>query len=190
MILKIFIFFLFSSSSNENKWYSKFLDTIYTPSGVSFNAFIDQRQFDMNSKISAYVEVVDSLHLLIEIDHETIILKGDTIKTYNKKTNQLIIDKLIDADVGIFSLLSGNLRGVDIYNSTLLKNIIQINFSLPSLDYNGFIEILKSGKPKRMRLAFSSDQYIEILIKDFKEGGLSKFNGFNPNPSEIINLYE
>ena len=71
MILKIFIFFLFSSSSNENKWYSKFLDTIYTPSGVSFNAFIDQRQFDMNSKISAYVEVVDSLHLLIEIDQET-----------------------------------------------------------------------------------------------------------------------
>tara|TARA_B100001540_G_C15521737_1_gene512783 strand:+ start:110 stop:682 length:573 start_codon:yes stop_codon:yes gene_type:complete len=190
MILKIFIFFLFSFSSNENKWYSKFLEAMYTPSGVSFNALIDQRQFDINSKISAYVEVVDSLHLLIEIDHETIILKGDTIKTYNKKTNQLIIDKLIDADVGIFSLLSGNLRGVDIYNSTLLKNIIQINFSLPSLDYNGFIEILKSGKPKRMRLAFSSDQYIEILIKDFKEGGLSKFNGFNPNPSEIINLYE
>ena len=190
MILKIFIFFLFSFSSNENKWYSKFLEAMYTPSGVSFNALIDQRQFDINSKISAYVEVVDSLHLLIEIDQETIILKGDTIKTYNKKTNQLIIDKLIDADVGIFSLLSGNLRGVDIYNSTLLKNIIQINFSLPSLDYNGFIEILKSGKPKRMRLAFSSDQYIEILIKDFKEGGLSKFNGFNPNPSEIINLYE
>jgi len=190
MILKIFIFFLFSSSSNENKWYSKFLDTIYTPSGVSFNAFIDQRQFDMNSKISAYVEVVDSLHLLIEIDQETIILRGDTIQTYNKKTNQLIIDRLIDTDVGIFSLLSGNLRDVDIYKPTLLKNTIQINFSLPSFDYNGFIEILKSGEPKRMRLAFSGDQYIDISIKDFKEGGLSKFNGFNPNPKEIINLYE
>ena len=31
----------------------------------------------------------------------------------------------------------------------------------------GSFEILKSGKPKRMRLAFSSDQYIEILIKHF-----------------------
>ena len=192
MILKIFIFFLFSFSSNEdkNKWYSKFLEAMYTPSGVSFNAIIDQKQFDMNSKISAYVEVVDSLHLLIEIDNETIILRGDTIQTYNKKTNQLIIDRLIESDVGIFSLLSGNLREIKINKTTFIKNTIQINFSIPSLNYQGLLEILKSGKPKRMRLTFSKDQFIDIAIRDFKKGGLSKFNKFNPSPTEIINLYE
>ena len=192
MILKIFIFFLFSFSSNEdkNKWYSKFLEAMYTPSGVSFNAIIDQKQFDMKSKISAYVEVVDSLHLLIEIDKETIILRGDTIQTYNKKTNQLIVDRLIEGDVGIFSLLSGNLREIDIIKTIPFKNTIQINFSMPSIDYKGFVEILKSGEPKRMRLAFSNDQYIDISIKDFKEGELFKFNRFNPSPTEIINLYE
>ena len=192
MILKIFIFFLFSFSSNEdkNKWYSKFLEAMYTPSGVSFNAIIDQKQFDINSKISAYVEVVDSLHLLIEIDKETIILRGDTIQTYNKKTNQLIIDRLIEGDVGIFSLLSGNLREINIIKTIPFKNTIQINFSIPSMDYTGFVEILKSGEPKRMRLAFSNDQYIDISIKDFKEGELFKFNKFNPSPAEIINLYE
>ena len=75
MILKIFIFFLFSFSSNEdkNKWYSKFLEAMYTPSGVSFNAIIDQKQFHMNSKVSAYVEVVDSLHLLIDISNSSLI---------------------------------------------------------------------------------------------------------------------
>ena len=192
MILKIFIFFLFSFSSNEdkNKWYSKFLEAMYTPSGVSFNAIIDQKQFDMNSKISAYVEVVDSLHLLIEIDKETIILRGDTIQTYNKKTNQLIIDRLIESDVGIFSLLSGNLREIKINKTTFIKNTIQINFSIPSLNYQGLLEILKSGKPKRMRMTFSKDQFIDIAIRDFKKGGLSKFNKFNPSPTEIINLYE
>lgn len=192
MILKIFIFFLFSFCSNEdkNKWYSKFLEAMYTPSGVSFNAIIDQKQFDMNSKISAYVEVVDSLHLLIEIDNETIILRGDTIQTYNKKTNQLIIDRLIEGDVGIFSLLSGNLREININKTTSLKNTIQINFSVPSLNYQGFLEILKSGRPKRMRLTFSNDQFINITIRDFKKGGLSRFNKFNPSPIEIINLYE
>ena len=192
MILKIFIFFLFSFSSNldKNKWYSKFLEAMYTPSGVSFNAIINQKQFDMNSKISAYVEVVDSLHLLIEINKETIILRGDTIQTYNKETNQLIIDRLIDSDIGIFSLLSGNLREINIIKTIPFKNTIQINFSIPSMDYTGFVEILKSGEPKRMRLAFSNDQYIDISIKDFKEGELFKFNKFNPSPAEIINLYE
>ena len=192
MILKIFIFFLFSFSSNEdkNKWYSKFLEAMYAPSGVSFNAIIDQKQFDINSKISAYVEVVDSLHLLIEIDKETIILRGDTIQTYNKKTNQLIIDRLIEGDVGIFSLLSGNLREININKTTSLKNTIQINFSIPSLNYQGYLEILKSGGPKRMRLTFSNDQFINITIRDFKKGALSKFNKFNPSPIEIINLYE
>ena len=192
MLLKIFIFFLFSFSSNldKNKWYSKFLEAMYTSSGVSFNAIINQKQFDMNSKISAYVEVVDSLHLLIEINKETIILRGDTIQTYNKETNQLIIDRLIDSDIGIFSLLSGNLREIDIIKTIPFKNTIQINFSMPSIDYKGFVEILKSGEPKRMRLAFSNDQYIDISIKDFKEGELFKFNKFNPSPAEIINLYE
>ena len=192
MILKIFIFFLFSFSSNldKNKWYSKFLEAMYTPSGVSFNAIINQKQFDMNSKISAYVEVVDSLHLLIEINKETIILRGDTIQTYNKETNQLIIDRLIDSDVGVFSLLSGNLREIKIHKTIPFKNTIQINFSIPSMDCKGFVEILKSGEPKRMRLAFSNDQYIDISIKDFKEGELFKFNRFNPSPTEIINLYE
>jgi hypothetical protein len=192
MILKIFIYFLFLFSSNldKNKWYSKFLEAMYTPSGVSFNAIINQKQFDMNSKISAYVEIVDSLHLLIEIDKETIILRGDTIQTYNIETNQLIIDRLIDSDIGIFSLLSGNLREININKTISFKNTIQINFSIPSMDYKGFVEILKSGKPKRMRLAFSKDQYIDIAIKDFKEGELFKFNLFNPNPTEIINLYE
>ena len=45
-------------------------------------------------------------------------------------------------------------------------------------------------RPKQMRLTFSNDQFINITIRDFKKGGLSKFNKFNPSPIEIINLYE
>ena len=97
---------------------------------------------------------------------------------------------MIESDVGIFSLLSGNLREININKTTFIKNTIQINFSIPSLNYQGLLEILKSGKPKRMRLTFSKDQFIDIAIRDFKKGGLSKFNKFNPSPIEIINLYE
>ena len=192
MIFNFFLFLLFSFPQNEDKdfWYSKFLATMNSRSGVSFNALIDQKQFDLNSSLSAYVEVIDSLHLLIEIDQETIVLSGDTIQTYNKKTNQLIIDKLVDKDVGIFSLLSGNLRQVEIINAILRENSIQINFSFFSTGYNGFIEILKSGNPQRMRLKFSRDQYIDIKINNFKLGGFQKYSSFNPSPIETINLYE
>ena len=192
MFLKVFTLSLFSLLilEGENKWYSKFLETMYEDKGVRFNASIDQKQFDLSSEVLAYVEVVDSRRLLIEIDQETIVLSGDTIKTYNKETSQLIIDKLIDNDVGIFSLLSGNMREVNITKAESINNIIRINFSLLSQGYNGFIDILKSGEPKRMRLSYSNDQFIDITITNFEIGNIYKYYGFNPNPKEIINLYE
>ena len=192
MFLKVFTLSLFSLLilEGENKWYSKFLETMYEDKGVRFNASIDQKQYDLSSEVLAYVEVVDSRRLLIEIDQETIVLSGDTIKTYNKETSQLIIDKLIDNDVGIFSLLSGNMREVNITKAEPINNIIRINFSLLSQGYNGFIDILKSGEPKRMRLSYSNDQFIDITITNFEIGNIYKYYGFNPNPKEIINLYE
>lgn len=192
MLLKVFTLSLFPLFilEGENKWYSKFLETMYKDKGVSFNASIDQKQYDLSSEVLAYVEVVDSRHLLIEIDQETIVLSGDTIQTYNKETSQLIIDKLIDNDVSIFSLLSGNMREVNITKTESINNIIRINFSLLSQGYNGFIDILKSGEPKRMRLSYSNDQFIDITITNFEIGNISKYNGFNPYPKEIINLYE
>jgi len=192
MLLKVFTLSLlpFLILEGENKWYTKFLETMHKDIGVSFNASIDQKQYDLSSEVLAYVEVIDFRRLLIEIDQETIVLSGDTIQTYNKKTSQLIIDKLIENDFGIFSLLSGNMREVNITNAESINNIIRINFSLLSQGYNGFIDILKSGEPKRMRLSYSNDQFIDITITNFEIGNISKYNGFNPKPKETINLYE
>ena len=193
MQFKAFILFLvplFISEKDDDKWYLKFLEAMYADPGVRFNAVINQKQFDLDSKILAYVEVVNSKNLLIEIDNETIVLKGDTIQTYNKRTNQLVIDRLIDGDIGIFSLLSGNLNNVDIIRSVLNKNTVKIIFSLPIQRYNGFVEILKTGEPKRMKLSFSDNQYVDITIDEFTTGSLSKFNNFKPSPKETIDLYE
>ena len=193
MQFKAFILFLvplFINESDDSKWYLKFLEAMYADQGVRFNAVIDQKQYDLDSKILAYVEVVNSKNLLIEIDNETIVLKGDTIQTYNKRTSQLVIDRLIDGDIGIFSLLSGNLNNVDIIRSVLSKNTVKIIFSLPFLKYNGFVEILKTGEPKRMKLSFSDNQYVDIAIDEFTIGSLSKFNNFKPSPKETIDLYE
>ena len=193
MQFKAFILFLlplFINESDDDKWYLKFLEAMYADPGVRFNAVINQKQFDLDSKILAYVEVVNSKNLLIEIDNETIVLKGDTIQTYNKRTNQLVIDRLIDGDIGIFSLLSGNLNNVDIIRSVLSKNTVKIIFSLPIQRYSGFVEILKTGEPKRMKLSFSDNQYVDITIDEFTTGSLSKFNNFKPSPKETIDLYE
>ena len=193
MQFKAFILFLlplFINEGDDDKWYLKFLEAMYADPGVRFNAVINQKQFDLDSKSLAYVEVVNSKNLLIEIDNETIVLKGDTIQTYNKRTNQLVIDRLIDGDIGIFSLLSGNLNNVDIIRSVLSKNTVKIIFSLPIQRYNGFVEILKTGEPKRMKLSFSDNQYVDIAIDEFTTGSLSKFNNFKPSPKETIDLYE
>jgi len=82
------------------------------------------------------------------------------------------------------------LNNVDIIRSVLNKNTVKIIFSLPIQRYNGFVEILKTGEPKRMKLSFSDNQYVDITIDEFTTGSLSKFNNFKPSPKETIDLYE
>ncbi len=193
MFSRISLYFLFSvciSYGQNDRWYKKFLSTLNNQAGVTFTAQIMQKEFELSSESIAKIEIVNKTHFIIDMNQETIFISGDTIKTYNKLTKQLIIDKIINDDIGIFSLLTGNIENIVFKKSIVLNEKIKIIFKIPELGYDGQIDILKSGEPKRMNLSYAKDQYINILINNFQTGNLTMYENFQPNPKEIINLHE
>ncbi len=193
MFSRISLYFLFSvciSYGQNDRWYKKFLSTLNNQAGVTFTAQIMQKEFELSSESIAKIEIVNKTHFIIDMNQETIFISGDTIQTYNKLSNQLIIDKIINDDIGIFSLLTGNIENI-VFNKSIISNEkIKIIFNIPELGYNGQIDILKSGEPKRMNLTYAKDQYINIVINNFQIGNLTMYENFQPNPKEIINLHE
>jgi hypothetical protein len=193
MFSRISLYFLFSvciSYGQNDRWYKKFLSTLNNQAGVTFTAQIMQKEFELSSESIAKIEIVNKTHFIIDMNQETIFISGDTIQTYNKLSNQLIIDKIINDDIGIFSLLTGNIENI-VFNKSIISNEkIKIIFNIPELGYNGQIDILKSGEPKRMNLTYAKDQYINIVINNFQTGNLTMYENFQPNPKEIINLHE
>ena len=193
MFSRISLYFLFSvciSYGQNDRWYKKFLSTLNNQAGVTFTAQIMQKEFELSSESIAKIEIVNKTHFIIDMNQETIFISGDTIKTYNKLSKQLIIDKIINDDIGIFSLLTGNIENI-VFNKSIISNEkIKIIFNIPELGYNGQIDILKSGEPKRMNLTYAKDQYINIVINNFQTGNLTMYENFQPNPKEIINLHE
>ena len=193
MFSRISLYFLFSvciSYGQNDRWYKKFLSTLNNQAGVTFTAQIMQKEFELSSESIAKIEIVNKAHFIIDMNQETIFISGDTIQTYNKLSNQLIIDKIINDDIGIFSLLTGNIENI-VFNKSIISNEkIKIIFNIPELRYDGQIDILKSGEPKRMNLTYAKDQYINIEINNFQTGNLTMYENFQPNPKEIINLHE
>ena len=193
MFSRISLYLLFSvciSYGQSNSWYQKFLSALNNKAGVTFTAQIMQQEFELSSESIAKIEFVNKTHFIIDMNQETIFISGDTIKTYNKLTKQLIIDKIINDDIGIFSLLTGNIENI-VFNKSIVSNEkIKIIFMIPELGYDGQIDILKSGEPKQMNLSYAKDQYINILINNFQTGNLTMYENFQPNPKEIINLHE
>jgi hypothetical protein len=193
MFSRISLYFLFSvciSYGQNDRWYKKFLSTLNNQAGVTFTAQIMQKEFELSSESIAKIEIVNKTHFIIDMNQETIFISGDTIQTYNKLSNQLIIDKIINDDIGIFSLLTGNIENI-VFNKSIISNEkIKIIFNIPELGYNGQIDILKSGEPKRMNLTYAKDQFINIVINNFQIGNLTMYENFQPNPKEIINLHE
>ena len=132
MFSKIPLYILIAISTifgQSEIWYQNFLSTLHNDSGVRFTAKITQKEFEFNTESEANIEIIDSSHIIFDLDQETIFISGDTIQTYNKLTDQLIIDRIINDDFGILSLLTGNLNNVSFNKSILSKDRVKIIYS-------------------------------------------------------------
>ena len=158
--------------------------------GVSISVSIQQKQFTSSSVEAAVIEILKKKHYIMDLPTETIFVLEDTIQTWNKVANQLIIDQLIEGDINIFHLLTGDFKDVTFDRPIEGKKDISMNFIVLDMGYSGHIKIKKSGQPIEVKVIYGKDQSMLILVTGYHKGDLKLYNAFNPLNAEVIDLRE
>lgn len=174
----------------SNPWKEKFISAMNDPRGVSITVKIEQKQFDTNSVERGTIEIVKKDHYLLDTSSETVVVMGDTIQTWNKQSNQLIIDQTIEGDFSIFNLLTGGFESVIFSKPIVREKQVSMHYDIPTMGYEGKIIIKKNGRPIELKIQYGSNQNVTMKVLTFYHGDLSLYHAFNPSDAEVIDLRE
>jgi len=174
----------------SNPWKEKFISAMNDPRGVSITVEIEQKQFDTNSVERGTIEIVKKDHYLLDTSSETVVVMGDTIQTWNKQSNQLIIDQTIEGDFSIFNLLTGGFESVIFSKPIVREKQVSMHYDIPTMGYEGKIIIKKNGRPIELKIQYGSNQNVTMKVLTFYHGDLSLYHAFNPSDVEVIDLRE
>lgn len=172
---------------------AKFTQFLMRKPGVEMNIEIRQQQFENISVDTGTVELVGPGQYLFDSRMETVHVNGTLIKTWNKKTEQLIIDETIAGEFSLFHLLSGNMEGV-IFTELKHHNkkYATLFFDVPQIGISGKVNLdPESGRPFDLELIYGPDQSIKISVlrlKSLRKNNL--YSSFNPLVKEVIDLRE
>lgn len=173
-----------------NPWKEKFISAMNNQRGVSITVEIEQKQFDTNSVERGTIEIVKKDHYLLDTSSETVVVMGDTIQTWNKQSNQLIIDQTIEGDFSIFNLLTGGFESVIFSKPIVREKQVSMHYDIPTMGYEGKIIIKKNGRPIELKIQYGFNQNVTIKVLTFYHGDLSLYHAFNPSDVEVIDLRE
>ena len=164
--------------AQPKQWEQKFIGAMNHDDGISINVKIEQMQFDAKSFDSGIIEIVDKGNYILDF------------KTWNKVNNQLIIDKLIEGDITIFDLLTGNFKDVLFETPYQKGGVILANFNIEMMGYSGYIKTKENGEPIELKVKYGPDQFLLLTVTNYIKGNLKLINQFNPLNAEIIDLRE
>ena len=189
--LSIFFILLSANINAQSKqWEKMFISKMNHKDGISVNVIIDQLQFDSKSFDSGDIEIIDKDNYLLSFPNETIFVSQGIIKTWNKLNNQLIIDQLIEGDITIFDLLTGDFKEVSFEAPKKNRNFIIVDFNIEMMGYSGYIKTRDNGEPIELKVKYGPNQFLLLEVKSFTLGNLKLINQFNPLNVEIIDLRE
>ena len=189
--LSIFFILLSANINTQSKqWEKMFISKMNHKDGISINVIIDQLQFDAKSFDSGDIEIIDKDNYLLSFPNETIFVSQGTIKTWNKLDDQLIIDQLIEGDITIFDLLTGDFKEVSFKVPKKNKNFIIVDFNIKMMGYSGYIKTRDNGEPIELKVKYGPNQFLLLKVKSFAVGNLKLIKEFNPLNVEVIDLRE
>ena len=185
-----FILLLADINAQSKQWEKMFISKMNHKDGISINVIIDQLQFDAKSFDSGDIEIIDKDNYLLSFPNETIFVSHGIIKTWNKVNNQLIIDQLIDGDITIFDLLTGDFKEVSFEAPKNNRNFIIVDFNIEMMGYSGYIKTRDNGEPIELKVKYGPNQFLLLTVKSFAVGNLKLIKQFNKLNVEVIDLSE
>jgi len=176
--------------TQTNPWIEKFIAAMNDPKGVSISVEIQQKQFETNSIQSGTIEIFTDNHYLLDTATETVHIAGDTIQTWNKVTNQLIIDQIIEGDMNIFNLITGDFKNVVFGPPIVGETLVAMDYDIPIMGYSGKMTILKNGQPKNIKIKYGPNQSVDLSVNSYTKGKIVLYHTFSPRAMEVIDLRE
>ena len=100
----------------------------------------------------------------------------------------LIIDQLIEGDITIFDLLTGDFKYVLFDTPDQKGETIIVNFNIEMMGYSGFVKTKVNGEPLELKVKYGPNQFLLLTVTNYIRGNLKLINQFNPINAEIIDL--
>jgi|TARA_B110000438_G_scaffold65749_1_gene66272 hypothetical protein len=188
--LTFFILLSVGIQAQPKQWEEIFINAMNHEDGISINVSIEQLQFDEKSSNSGIIEIIDKDNYILSFSNETIFVSKGIIKTWNKVNNQLIIDKLIEGDITIFDLLTGDFKDVSFDIPKKIRNLTVVNFNIEMMGYSGYIKTKENGQPVELKVKYGPNQFLLLTVTNYILGNLKLIKQFNPLNAEIIDLRE
>ena len=188
--LTFFILLSVGIQAQPKQWEEIFINAMNHEEGISINVSIEQLQFDEKSSNSGIIEIIDKDNYILSFSNETIFVSNGIIKTWNKVNNQLIIDKLIEGDITIFDLLTGDFKDVSFDIPKKIRNLTVVNFNIEMMGYSGYIKTKENGQPVELKVKYGPNQFLLLTVTNYILGNLKLIKQFNPLNAEIIDLRE
>ena len=145
-------------------WYDKFIKYIDQPDGVSVSVIIHEKQFELSNIDRGVIEIKSNNEYILDLPNETVYVKGDIIKTWNKIDSQLIIDRKVKGNITIFDLFDKDFNGLELGKSIIQNDLIILDFDIPKMGYGGRLSMLRTGEPKEIKIAYGPDQFVSLEI--------------------------
>ncbi len=143
-----------------------------------------------NSTIS--ISFIDTTSYLVTSSDQDIFVSGNMIKTWNKISNQLIIDQRLDEEGDIFSILTGDLKGIILQEKRNENGFISFGFFIQDFGLTGTLNVDQSNwHLHQIKIEYDDDNWIQLQVESWQMlTEYMSFTEFGKNAGEIINLNE
>jgi len=165
---------------------------LHQEGGMKIEATLEQSQIDNNWTDYITIEIVDSTKFIVMGTEQTLKVDTDTIYTYTSETNQLVIDRYYRNDFNLLSILSGNMRQIEVVKIQKRIRDTIIDCTVPHFESRGKIWInSKNYYPIKILLEDDLDNKSTIYIDTIEPLGFQpQYDEYALDGWEIIDLRE
>lgn len=190
------LFYLLISSVGLSKNNQTVLDSVsmamHQEGGMLIEATLEQNQTENNWTDYISIEIIDSTRFVVIGTEQILKVDVDTIYTFTPETNQLVIDRYYRNDFNLLSILSGNMRQIEIENVQKRIRDTIIDCTVPHFESRGKIWInSKTYYPIKILLEDDLDNSSTITIDSIEPlGFVHQYDEYIISGWEIIDLRE
>ena len=160
--------------------------------GTMMEIRIEHQQYGQDWIEHAEMEIIAPGNYLLDTPEQQIKVLGKDIFTWNKVSDQVVIDQVNRDDISILDFLSGDFELIDINKLKKSGKEMEVLFNIPDNGISGLLTInLADYLPRKLEFHYSEDDRIILNIQSITTlPALTRFIDFDLEGKEIIDLRE